>query len=472
VALVALVTECGLPVAAAESLDFDIRQTQQQGLEQNPITSVVQTSDGYLWVGTYTGLLRYDSVRVLVFDSVDTPGLTNGRVTSLYEDRDHTLWIGHETGELTRLSGGEFRNEPLPNWPGGTVEGITADEQDDLWLLTKNGSLVRLRDGKLAEPPGGSSLSRKVNLCRDATGQVWHSANGQVARLIGDHLAPFWFDSTNHADFLQSVTAARDGGVWVMTNGRLRKWRDNRWIPDFGDCPCTTGFPTELLETRSGIVLAGTVRDGLYVLRPDAAPDAAPLHLSHTNRLSHDWIRALCEDHEGNIWIGTGAGLDSLRSRKVNMLNPPDLWKGFAVRSFVVRADGEAWIGSEGAGLYNLRNGNWKRFTESSGLTNLFVWSVLETSRGELWVGTWGGGLMVKRGDRFESPADLSGIPAQVVSLFEGRKGEIWIGTDSGPTSLVAQTIAAIRQAALTAEEKQQVLVDNGRRLLEARGIR
>lgn len=426
--------------AATPLLDFDIWQ-MQQSLEQNPITSVVQTSEGYLWAGTYTGLLRYDGVRVVVFDSGNTPGLQNSRVTSLFEDNHHVLWIGHETGELTRFSGGEFSAERIPNWPGGTVEGINADEQDDLWLLTNAGSLVRLRDGKTADPPGGPSPSRKVNFCRDAKGKLWLSANGQVAALTGDRLVPFWFDSANQADFLQSVTAARDGGLWVMTNGRLRKWRDNRWIADFGDCPCTTGFTTELLETQSGIVLAGTIKDGLYMMRPDVAPS----HLSRTNGvLSHDWIRALCEDHEGNIWIGTGAGLDSLRSRKVNMLNPPDRWEGCAVMSFAVQADGEAWIGTEGAGLYNLRNGQWTRFTESSGLTNLFVWSVLETSRGELWVGTWGGGLMVKRGNRFESLDDLSRITAPVVSLFEGRKGEIWIGTTTGLFRYDAGKVTAI----------------------------
>jgi signal transduction histidine kinase/ligand-binding sensor domain-containing protein len=417
-----------LPAAAAPGFEFDIWQTEQ-GLEQNPVTSVVQTSDGYLWVGTYTGLLRYDGVRVVVFDSGNTPDLHNSRVTSLFEDRHHTLWIGHESGELTRLSGGEFRAERIANWPGGTVEAINADENGDLWLLTNAGSLVRLRDGKSADPPGGPSLSRKVNLCCDGTGKLWLSANGQVARLIGDRLVPFWFDSTNHADFLQSITAARDGGVWVMVNGHLRKWRDDRWAGDLGDCPCTAGFATELLETRSGILLAGTVKDGLYVMRPD---NVEPLHLSRTNGLSHDWIRALCEDHEGNIWIGTGAGLDSLRSRKVKMLNPPDLWEGRAVMSFAVRADGEAWIGSEGAGLYNLRNGKWTKFTESSGLANLFVWSVLETSRGELWVGTWGGGLFVKNGERFESQPELTQLTAPVLALHEGRDGTIWIGTTSG----------------------------------------
>src|SRR5207248_1928518 len=116
----------------------------------------------------------------------------------------------------------------------------------------------------------------------------------------------------------------------------------------------------------------------------------------------------------------------------VNMLNPPDGWEGRAVLSFAVRPDGEAWVGSEGAGLYKFRNGEWTRFTESSGLANLFVWSVLETRNGQLFVGTWGGGLMVRNGDRFETPPELRQGKAPVVSLYEGTDGAIWIGTTIG----------------------------------------
>src|SRR5436189_5052193 len=146
---------------------------------------------------------------VTTFDS-STAGLQNGRITSLYEDPQHVLWIGHETGELTKLSGGEFQAVPLPSgWPGGPVEDISSDERNDLWLLTNLGGLVRLRDGRTGPPLGGDSPSRKVTLSREKGGRLWISANGKVATLVGGEIVPFWFDSANHSDFLQSATAAR-----------------------------------------------------------------------------------------------------------------------------------------------------------------------------------------------------------------------------------------------------------------------
>jgi len=416
------------PGTGTSQFSFDVWQVGE-GLEQNPVTAVVQSRDGYLWLGTYTGLLRFDGVRVTVFDSATTPGLLNSRVTSLYEDRDGVLWIGHESGELTRLSGGEFRPMGRAHgWVGGTLEAISMDENGDLWLLNDNGLLFRPRDGQVLEVPGGRSGSRKASLSREPDGKLWIAANGNVTTLDQGQLVPFRFEGTQGTNFFERVVPARDGGLWVMGNGRLRKWREGRWATDLGDCPCEQGFVTELLETRSGMLLAGTVRDGLYLL----TPGAEPVHFTRNNGLSHDWVRSLCEDHEGNIWIGTGGGLDVLRPRKVKMLNPPDDWQGRAVLSFVVRPEGDAWIGTEGAGLYHFEGDRWTSFTEASGLANLFVWSVLETRRHEILVGTWGGGLMVKKGERFESPVELSPITAPVVALYEGKQGEVWIGTTAG----------------------------------------
>jgi signal transduction histidine kinase/ligand-binding sensor domain-containing protein len=416
------------PAQDVSNLPFDVSEVGGD-LEQNPVTAIVQTRQGYLWLGTYTGLLRFDGVRVKVFDSSNTPGLRNSRVTSLYEAPDGVLWIGHETGEVTQYSAGQFQPVGrLAGWPGGAVEAITSDEANDLWLMNDTGFLLRMKDGHSLESPGGGSASRKVSLSREPSGKLWVVANGKSATLSGGGLAPYLFDDTSQTNFFERVVPAQDKGLWVLASGRLRKWREGRWVTDLGPCPCELGFVTAVLETRSGRLLVGTVRDGLFLL----APDTGTLHFTRTNGLSHDWVRTLCEDREGNVWIGTGSGLNTLRPRKVQMLSPPDDWQGRAALSFVVGPAGETWAGSEGAGLYYFEGNHWTCFTETNGLANLFVWSVLRTRRGELFAGTWGGGLMVKNGDRFESPGQLSQITAPVVALYEGNGGELWIGTTVG----------------------------------------
>jgi signal transduction histidine kinase/streptogramin lyase len=166
----------------------------------------------------------------------------------------------------------------------------------------------------------------------------------------------------------------------------------------------------------------------LYLLSPGDTPQ----HFSRTNGLSHDWIRALAEDHEGSIWIATGAGFDGLRARKVEMLSSADHWRGCAVLSFVAQADGSAWVGTEGAGLYHYANQQWSTFREPEGIPNPYVWSVLQTREQKLFVGTWGGGLLIQNGQHFEAPGQLAGLTEPVLSLYEDKTGQLWIGTTVG----------------------------------------
>ncbi|HWI56368.1 MAG TPA: two-component regulator propeller domain-containing protein, partial [Bacillota bacterium] len=420
---------CVAPLwAAPPQTAFDVWQVADSW-QQNTVSTIAQSHQGYLWLGTYHGLVRFDGVRFTVFDSSNTRGLCNGLITSLYEDPQGVLWIGHETGQLSRLSRGEFQPVPLgPTWPGGTVETISSDESGDLWLLNTSGVLFRVRDGHAVLCPGGASPGRKAALTRASDGKLWIVSNGQVAALDHGKVVPYSFPEATASDYYERVLPARDGGLWVLGNQRLRKWSEDRWSDELEACPRGAGAVTALWETRSGALLVGTLKEGLYVLTPGAASQ----RFSRANGLSQDWVRTLWEDHEGNIWIGTGAGLDGLRPRKVQMLNAPDGWQGCAVLSFSLRQDGSAWIGTEGAGLYRYQHQQWTTFGESSGLTNSFVWSVFETRQRQLLVGTWGGGLLVEQGEHFAATNPFAQLSAPVVAIFQSRNGDLWMGTTSG----------------------------------------
>jgi signal transduction histidine kinase/ligand-binding sensor domain-containing protein len=403
------------------------------GWQQSPVTGIVQTRDGYLWLGTYNGLVRFDGERFRVFLASDTPGLQNSRITSLYEDDHGVLWIGHETGDLTLRDADGFRAVKLKDFPPSwAIETIVSDQSNDLWLVNANGLFYRMRDGYTLDSPGGGSPSRKTWVSRDSNGLLWIAANGMIANLERGAMQPLNFGEAGSSPFYQRVCPSAKGGVWVLGNGRIRRWRAGRWVQETRECPGASRSVTVLSETRSGQLVVGTLDDGLYLI-PEGGE---PLHFSLTNGLplglSHDWVRCMCEDHEGNLWIGTGGGLDSLRARKASMLKCPGDWQGRAVLSFVTETNGSAWIGTEGAGLYHLETNHWTRYDESSGLLNLFIWSVLMRRNGDLLVGSWGGGLMVKNGDRFETPPELASLSAPVLALLEDRKSDVWVGTTIG----------------------------------------
>ncbi len=402
---------------------------QQSGLEQNSITAVKQSRDGYLWLGTYTGLLRFDGVRFTIFNSGNSPGLRNGRITKLFEDDFGTLWIGHETGELTEFKKGIFTPvEFKPSRPGTTLEDINMDARGNVWVLNGNGSLYRLNDGLLLGERSPKSKPVSAVLSRDDHGQLWLAFNGAISAVQNDQLVPFRFDDGNQTNFYSTILPSHDGGLWTMRNGVLRKWRDGKWVADLG-APWGPDAPLALAETRGGTLIAGTLKNGLFLLRPNIAP----LQFSRANGLSHDWVRSFCEDREGNIWIGTGGGLNVLRERRLKILHALDGWMGRSVLATVIHQN-DAWLGTEGAGLYHydLEKKIWRNFGDADGLTNSFIWSVCQTRGGELFVGTWDSGVFVKRGERFEHPESLAKITSPVTALYEDRDGGLWIGTGTG----------------------------------------
>ncbi|MGH9821909.1 MAG: ligand-binding sensor domain-containing protein, partial [Blastocatellia bacterium] len=138
--------------ATTESLSGQYIQTTwtvQEGLPQNSVNAILQTRDGYLWIGTFGGLARFDGVRFTVFDSANTPGMKANRILSLYEDRAGVLWIGTETGEVMSFKGAEVRTfTTRDGLPGGLIWCFFEDHDGVLWIGTTKG-LTRWQQGNI-----------------------------------------------------------------------------------------------------------------------------------------------------------------------------------------------------------------------------------------------------------------------------------------------------------------------------------
>jgi ligand-binding sensor domain-containing protein len=206
-----------------------------EGLPQNAVSAIVQTGDGYLWIGTYSGLARFDGVRFVVFNNNNTPEMYSSRVTSLYEDANGNLWIGFETGGLMRYENGRFHTVELsPAWGGRKIISINSDGAGDTWALGIDGALVRVRDGLILQP-SNEGISEVGYIVKDRSGSTWVFWNGQASLLEGDRRVPTPFSA--ETGFVQAICASRDGGLWVADDGRIRKWRDGKWAQDAGPSP-------------------------------------------------------------------------------------------------------------------------------------------------------------------------------------------------------------------------------------------
>lgn len=407
------------------------RWEAEAGLPQNTVTAVVQTQDSYLWLGTYSGLARFDGVRFTVFDDSTTPGLASSRVTSLFEAKDGTLWIGHETGGLTRYRDGRF--EPVEikaNWPGGKIQDLATDTAGDLWVMNAAGLLARVRDGLVLSPEVGLTLSL-VTMTRSAQGTIWITRAGRVSELKEGKLTPLGFSEMSNNTSVLGAGAGQDGALWIIGDGRIRKWSGNAWAEDRGVSPWGNVPVFKLIETGKGIlVLANSVQGCCFVFPGNSV---TPIQFDRANGFVSDWVISLCEDKEGNIWTGTGGGgLAVIRRASFQTIAPPDQWQGRVVLSVCASRDRSLWIGTEGAGLYQFYEDRWTNFASTAGIQNPYVWSVAEDSRDGLWIGTWNSGLLLRRGEYFDRVDGLQGAIPHMTAVLCSERGGLWVGTGNG----------------------------------------
>jgi signal transduction histidine kinase/ligand-binding sensor domain-containing protein len=396
------------------------------GLPQNGVTAIVQTRDGYLWIGTYGGLARFDGVRFAVFDNNNTPEMFSSRVTSLFEDSSGVLWIGYETGQLLRYKNGIFQNVETPAWHGRRILDIGEDRAGDVWALGVDGSMLRLRGGLILQSKAGTDAELGA-IMTDRFGNTWVKWNGKISLLKGEHLSPPPFASEYR--YMQGMSLSRDGEMWFADDGRVRQWQGNKWGKDLGMAAWGTQ-PTmsALVETRAGELAAGIVNHGLCFM----LPDRTLLYINRTNGLPSDWVRCLCEDREDNLWIGTGNGLVMLHAGMAGTVDPPDRWEGRTILSVGKAHDDTLWIGTEGAGVYHMNQADWTHFDTAEGISNMFVWTVSEDTQGRVWAGTWDGGLLVQNGDRFERVTSFGRNTTPVFALLHATDGSTWIGAKTG----------------------------------------
>jgi len=397
------------------------------GLPQNTVTALLQTRRGYLWAGTYNGIVQFDGLRFKVFDSSNAKGMANSRITCLYEDARGDVWIGHDTGEVSRSSDNGFTHMTMPaNWKRAPIKDFVVDEKGELWVLNQPGAALHLAGGRIVEAPPVMNQDPFVNprATVDTRRRAFVSRNGVIARFTSAGYAIMDFNESVTNPYYAGALAARDGSLWVIGQERLRKWDDTKWLADLGEFPWTDASVTTMLETSSGRLLVGTLQRGLFVYDPASGWS----NLNRTRGLAHDWVGALIEDREKNIWVGTAGGLTLLRKRKVTMHSPPDEWHGRPVLSIARAHDGAVWAATEGAGVYRLQNGDWSHFNPA----NPFVWAVFEDSQQQIWAGTWGMGVFQLTNSEFVQQSHLI-APADPVTAFkESPAGTVWIGTGSG----------------------------------------
>lgn len=412
----------------------------QDGFLNGDPQAIAQTTDGFLWIGTQNGLVRFDGVRFVPWAPKLGDQPSSFWIQSLLGARDGSLWIGTESGLM------RWRDHKLLQYPGsqGRIDSIIERLNGEVWFTRfrpEGVALCRIvdLDTQCYGPKDGVNLQGSTVLKEDASGALWSGDATSLIRWRPGSTSVFRLKGTrgNIAQVMVGIVAQPNGvvlaGISPGGPGRgLEQLVDGALKPLLA--PGIDGSSlsvTALLTDRQGSLWIGTEAEGIYRIHGGKVD-----RFRSSDGLSGDFVTGFYEDNEGNVWVGTNRGLDCFRDLRVTSV--PGL-RGLGtdeVDAVLATQDGTIWAGGSGA-LASIRNGTISSLKAKKGLPGDQVTSLLEDDRGRLWVGI-DNTLNIYESGRFRRINRPDGSPLGfVVGLAEDTAHTIWAEISGSPRRLV-----------------------------------
>jgi signal transduction histidine kinase/ligand-binding sensor domain-containing protein/DNA-binding response OmpR family regulator len=386
----------------------------------------MQTRDGYLWLATWGGLVRFDGVNFTTFNQQNTPLLKDNSINALVEDPDGALWVGTASAGLLRLKNGVFT-------PYTTTEGLSSnyiqslyvDHAGTLWIGTNHG-LNRLSEGKFTVYTIANGLSDNsiTSLCDDREGNLWIGTRGAGAMKFRDGKFTAYRPSAGlNSEMVEVVYEDHHGRLWFGTGFGLQYLQNGKFVTYTEELK--EDSINAIFEDRAGSLWVGTYNAGLKRIK-----DGAVASYDSHNGLSADTIHTIFEDREGSLWIGTdNGGLNRFKVGEFSSFTTDDGLVANVVLSISQDRNGALWIGTN-QGVSRYQNGafvNYARPKFPIALTK----TLYASHDGSVWFGA-NDGLMNLRDDKITAYTTRDGFSDDRLRvLFEDREGTLWVGTQS-----------------------------------------
>ncbi len=453
--------------------------TSEDGLLMNSVTSMAQTQDGYIWLGTENGLVRFDGIDFDVISIENMQSIQTKSIVSLLVDKTGHLWIGTYGGGVARLEKDAAKTYT-------TQHGLLSNEvlhlfqsrDRTIWIGTRKG-LYRYHEERLINVPLVGKNDLPIgSICEDKIGRLWVGAKGNGLYLVHKKINKFESKYKGFAGMnINDLLIDRTNNLWIATFGSGLFKMNIDHIEQKQMYNLKTGFATNnidcLLEDHAGDIWIGTFGNGIFIHRNTKNNFVS---FNDQNGLSNNEVISLFQDRENIIWIGTeGGGLNNLFESRIYTItkkhglssnnvtgvfqdSQENIWIGnrgysfdvydvktgniqsiqskydFSILGWGAIAEypkGEIWFDylDRGVGRFSLENKELKYFSKSEGIPDGLIRALYVDAQNQLWAGTDKGGLYVFSNEHF---ALFTNIGSRIITILKDRNQALWIGTMGG----------------------------------------
>ncbi|PKD21668.1 hypothetical protein APR41_01395 [Salegentibacter salinarum] len=455
------------------------------GLSPGSINSFFKDSKGFLWIGTSSGLNRYDGYEVKVFNPrpADTLTIHSKNYSNIFEDPVGNIWAVTSWGTYifdpttSNFSSDQFKILQKFGIPLKEVENIKQDSKGNFLFIHSNGGLTRYNPNNeeveqidVSKNENSLAISRISDFEENSEGDFWVLyANGILEKLDGNTLkvkAKEDFLNNRFNNDLQEykLVVDKDDDLWIHLYGEHGMFYYNQGKSEFkhfdkesSQLKLNSNLISDIVVAPNGRIWVATDHGGITVIDKEKAETTYILNqVEIENSLSHNSLTSLYKDYDGIIWIGTFKnGVDYYHENILRFPNYENLISDDKslpfndVNVFSEDNEGDLWIGTNGGGLieYNREKKSYTQYKNlpenSKSISSDIVVSLLQENN-HLWIGTYLGGLCRYNGNEFEKlkfkNTDSSSVEVKSVwELYRDSRGILWAGTLQGGLYLLRQ---------------------------------
>ncbi|MBL4592194.1 MAG: SpoIIE family protein phosphatase [Flavobacteriales bacterium] len=384
-----------IATANSQTYHFD-NYSVKEGLAQSSVYSIDQDKKGFVWLGTASGLSRFDGNQIINYTTED--GLADGAVKAIYIDTVGAIWLGHVDGGISRMYQGEI--EMLFSM-SADITSFAADDEGNLWVSSFGEGAI-----KISNP-----------YCQVKDSITFQQYKGQEGL----------------SDIVIQVTKIKNGNIYFITDVGVRNYnyqknsfasyRVNN-MPAYFQITC-------MYEAENEDQWFGSYNGGLYQYQKKTGE----LKIYDVlDGLASNWISTIKEDSKGNIWVGTwGGGVTKISEKGLLTINKDKGLKDNYIRCINQDREGNILFGTKEAGLLVYKGSQFISYGVQNGLVNEQVWAILKDQKGQDWFGTNEGISVFKNSELIHTYTEGNGLPFQGVRYIKkDRNNNIWIGTWGG----------------------------------------
>ncbi len=391
------------------------------------VNTIGQTADGYLWIGTDKGLIRFDGFNFKFVSFTSDATASKVPILQLLVDAAGTLWLRPQGTDVLRQLDGKFENVTYgAETRTSQITAVSKDSNGGVLLSDIVNGTFRFKGDqiqKLAAPavlPGSSPI---ISMAETAEGKIWMGTLGAGLFLFSDGRAGK-IDAGLPDRKINCLLPISNEELWVGTDYGLYHGTDKGFRRV--ELPSSLGSVqvSSMLRDRDSNIWVGTSR-GLFRY------NANGVSLLSTHETTGP-VATLFEDREGSIWIGSARGLERLRDSPFVTYSLPNL-KSQSMGPLHVDSGGRTWVAPIQGGLRWLKEGKSGVVT-ADGIANDVVYSITGTGKDDVWVGRQQGGLTHLRysGNSFTAKTytQADGLAQnRVYAVYQSRDGTVWSGT-------------------------------------------